>query len=64
MAGLGTGFCAGLRNGILATRFAIPMIAVTIGGISLFRGIAYAALGDQAFTKHPSSFSYLGQGSP
>jgi rhamnose transport system permease protein len=62
VAGLGTGFCAGLLNGVLATRFAIPMIAVTIGGISLFRGIAYAALGDQAFTRYPASFSFLGQG--
>jgi len=35
---------------------------VTIGGISLFRGIAYAALGDQAFTKYPDSFAFFGQG--
>jgi rhamnose transport system permease protein len=61
-AGLGTGLAAGLMNGLLATRFGIPMIAVTIGGISLFRGIAYAALGDQAFTKYPDSFAFFGQG--
>ena len=61
-AGLGTGLAAGLLNGLLATRFGIPMIAVTIGGISLFRGIAYAALGDQAFTKYPAPFAFLGQG--
>jgi rhamnose transport system permease protein len=61
-AGLGTGLAAGLLNGLLATRFGIPMIAVTIGGISLFRGIAYAALGDQAFTKYPESFAFFGQG--
>ncbi len=61
-AGLGTGLAAGLLNGLLATRFGIPMIAVTIGGISLFRGIAYAALGDQAFTKYPAPFAFFGQG--
>ena len=61
-AGLGTGLAAGFLNGMLATRFAIPMIAVTIGAISLFRGIAYAALGDKAFTKYPESFAYFGQG--
>jgi rhamnose transport system permease protein len=61
-AGLGTGLAAGLLNGLLATRFGIPMIAVTIGGISLFRGIAYAALGDQAFTRYPRSFAFFGQG--
>ncbi len=61
-AGLGTGFVAGFLNGLLATRFSIPMIAVTIGGISLYRGIAYAALGDQAFTKYPAPFAFFGQG--
>jgi len=61
-AGLGTGLAAGFLNGLLATGFGIPMIAVTIGGISLFRGIAYAALGDQAFTKYPPAFAFLGQG--
>lgn len=61
-AGLGTGLAAGLLNGLLATRFGIPMIAVTIGGISLYRGIAYAALGDRAFTRYPASFAWFGQG--
>lgn len=62
IAGLATGLAAGALNGFLATRFAIPMIAVTIGGISFFRGIAYAALGDKAFTAYPPAFSYFGQG--
>jgi rhamnose transport system permease protein len=62
IAGLAVGLVAGLLNGVLATRFAIPMIAVTIGGVSLFRGIAYAALGDQAYTKYPASFAFFGQG--
>ncbi len=60
--GLGTGLIAGFVNGIIITRFRIPAIAVTIGSMSLFRGLAYAALGDKAYTKYPKSFSYFGQG--
>jgi rhamnose transport system permease protein len=60
--GLATGLAAGLLNGLLATRFGIPTIAVTIGSMSLYRGIAYVALGDKAFTKYPQPFAYFGQG--
>ena len=57
-----TGFLAGLLNGMIITRLSVPAIAVTIGSMSLFRGIAYVILGDQAFTKYPSSFAFFGQG--
>jgi rhamnose transport system permease protein len=57
-----TGIGAGFLNGMIITRFGIPAIAVTIGSMSLFRGIAYVILGDQAFTKYPSSFAFFGQG--
>jgi rhamnose transport system permease protein len=60
--GLAVALAAGFLNGYLATRFGIPTIAVTIGSISLYRGIAYAVLGDQAYTKYPAGFAYLGQG--
>ncbi len=60
--GLAVGVIAGLLNGFIITKFNIPAIAVTIGSMSLFRGIAYAVLGDKAYTKYPKSFSYLGQG--
>ncbi len=33
-----------------------------MGSSSLFRGIANAVLGDQAYTKYPASFAYVGQG--
>lgn len=62
LVGLGTGLAAGFLNGFLITRFGIPAIAVTIGSMSLFRGIAYAVLGDQAYTKYPQSFAFFGQG--
>jgi len=35
---------------------------VTLGSSSLFRGIANAVLGDQAYTKYPARFAYFGQG--
>lgn len=60
--GLLTGLFAGALNGLLITRLCIPSIAVTIGTMSLYRGIPYIILGDQAFTKYPEKFSYFGQG--
>jgi rhamnose transport system permease protein len=62
LIGLGSGLAAGSLNGFLITRFGIPAIAVTIGSMSLFRGIAYAVLGDQAYTQYPDSFAFFGQG--
>jgi len=60
--GLFTGSAAGFLNGFIITKFGIPAIAVTLGSMSLFRGIAYVILGDKAFTKYPISFDYFGQG--
>lgn len=60
--GLATGGLAGISNGLIITRFGIPAIVVTIGTMSLFRGIAYLILGDQAYTVYPESFGILGQG--
>jgi len=54
-------FC-GLLNGVLVTRFDIPSIVVTIGTMSLFRGITYIILGDTALKNYPSGFEYFGQG--
>jgi rhamnose transport system permease protein len=62
LIGIITGLLCGLFNGILITRIKIPAIAVTIGTMSLFRGIAYVILGDKAFTKYPTTFGYFGQG--
>jgi rhamnose transport system permease protein len=60
--GLGVGLLAGLFNGLLITRLDIPAVAVTIGTMSLFRGVANAVLGDQAYTKYPEGFGFMGQG--
>ncbi|WP_372527272.1 ABC transporter permease [Piscinibacter sp.] len=60
--GIGVGALCGSLNGLLVTRFGIPSIVVTIGTMSLFRGIALVVLGDQAFTNYPEALSEWGQG--
>lgn len=60
--GLATGLACGAFNGLLVARFGLPSIVVTIGTMSLFRGISYILLGDGAFTGYPSDFAWFGQG--
>ena len=55
------GIC-GLFNGWLVTAFGVPAIIVTVGTMSLFRGICYIVLGEQAYRSYPDAFSYFGQG--
>ncbi|BBU57153.1 ABC transporter permease [Mameliella alba] len=62
LVGIGTGLACGAFNGVLVTRFGLPSIVVTIGTMSLFRGISYIVLGDQAFRGYPSDFAFFGQG--
>lgn len=62
LIGLTTGLACGAFNGLLVTRLALPSIVVTIGTMSLFRGIAYIILGDQAYRGYPASFAFFGQG--
>ena len=64
LAGVGivVGLACGLFNGLLVTRIGLPSIVVTIGTMSLFRGIAQVVLGDQAVTTYPKGFSGWGQG--
>jgi rhamnose transport system permease protein len=61
-AGMIVGTAAGAFNGAIITRFRIQAIVVTIGTMSLFRGISYAMLGDTAYTSYPEGFEELGQG--
>jgi rhamnose transport system permease protein len=62
LIGLTVGLAAGAFNGFLVTRLNLPSIVVTIGTMSLFRGIAYIVLGDQAYRGYPASFAFFGQG--
>jgi len=60
--GLGTGLAAGCVNGALVTLARVPSIVATIGTMTLFRGIAYAVLGDRVLKNYPESFAIFGQG--
>ena len=62
LAGLGVGAACGALNGALVTVLGLPSIVATIGTMSLFRGLAYAILGDGAYTAYPDGFAYFGQG--
>lgn len=55
------GLACGTFNGLLVTRTGVPSIVITIGTMSLFRGIAQVALGDQALTSFPDDYLALGQ---
>lgn len=60
--GMAVGVVCGLFNGLLVTRIGLPSIVVTIGTMSLFRGLAQVVMGDQAITTYPPGFSTVGQG--
>ena len=62
LIGLGTGLLAGAINGALVTIGRVPSIVATIGTMTLFRGAAYAVLGDRVLKQYPESFAAFGQG--
>lgn len=59
--GLLVGLACGALNGLLVTRTGVPSIVITIGTMSLDRGIAQVTLGDRALTTFPPDYLALGQ---
>lgn len=55
------GLCAGAINGFLVTIVGLPSLAVTIGTLALFRGIAVGLLGTTAITSFPTFWQNLAQ---
>jgi rhamnose transport system permease protein len=56
------GLAAGTLNGLLITRLRLPPLIVTLGSMSLFRGLAEGLTrGVENYTGFPSSFLALGQ---
>jgi rhamnose transport system substrate-binding protein len=57
------GVMAGGLNGFLITKLRIPALIVTIGSLSLFRGLAEGWTGGvDNYTNFPAAFLFLGQG--
>jgi rhamnose transport system permease protein len=50
------GLVLGLGNGLLIVGFGLPSLAVTIGTLGLYRGLAYVVLGDGAVTGFPENY--------
>lgn len=62
LIGLSVGLLCGAFNAVFVTVLGLPSIVVTIGTMSLFRGISYIILGDGSYQGYPSSFAWFGQG--
>jgi rhamnose transport system permease protein len=54
------GAVAGLINGVLVTRVGLPSLAVTIGTLSLYRGIALILLGPNTISNFPATYTNIG----
>jgi rhamnose transport system permease protein len=61
VVGPAIGAACGVFNGTLVTYLGLPSIVVTIGTMSLFRGIAQVVLGDQVIASYPPGYTSYGQ---
>lgn len=59
LAAIVVGLVAGAINGFLVTVIGLPSLAVTIGTLALFRGIAVGLLGTEAVTEFPETWTDL-----
>ena len=51
------GAVLGAVNGFLVTKLGLPSLAVTIGTLALYRGLAFVVLGDQAVADFPRAWT-------
>ena len=54
------GLAAGAVNGLLVTRLGLPSLAVTIGTLAVYRGIATILLGPNTVANFPTAYTNLG----
>jgi rhamnose transport system permease protein len=57
IAAVGSGVIAGVINGVLVAYVGLPSLAVTIGTLALFRGLALVFIGDNAVGSFPSDLT-------
>jgi rhamnose transport system permease protein len=57
---LATGAVCGAFNAFCVTRLGLPSLAVTIGTLTMYRGLALVVLGDQGVTDFPSEWTQYG----
>jgi rhamnose transport system permease protein len=54
------GLAAGAVNGLLVTRLGLPSLAVTIGTLTLYAGVAQILLGPNTVASFPAAYTNLG----
>ena len=59
---IAVGLAGGWLNGKCITKIKLPPLAVTLGTYALYRGLAFAMLGDVPVKGYPAWFTYFGQG--
>jgi rhamnose transport system permease protein len=62
LAGLGVAVALGLANGLLVGVLDLPSLAVTLGTLAAFRGLAYVILGGSSISGLPTGFTNVGGG--
>jgi rhamnose transport system permease protein len=61
-AALGVATALGLVNGVLIGILNLPSLAITLGTLAAFRGLAFVILGGSSVSGFPTSFTKLGGG--
>src|SRR5262245_51790066 len=62
LAGLAVAVALGLVNGVLIGLLDLPSLAVTLGTLAAFRGLAYVILGGGSISDLPTGFTNAGGG--
>jgi rhamnose transport system permease protein len=62
LLGLAVAALLGLVNGLLIGVLDLPSLAVTLGTLAAYRGLAYVILGGESRSNFPSSFTDIGGG--